>query len=42
MLDMLGLSFIQQIIGKNDHDLLWKDAAPILQKNDQKVIRSKK
>lgn len=42
MLDMLGLSCIQQIIEKNDHDLLWKDAAPILQKNDQKVIESRK
>lgn len=42
MLNMLGFSSVQQIIGKNDHDLLWKKAAPIIQKNDQKVIGSRK
>ncbi len=42
MLEMVGLSSIQEIIGKTDYDLSWKESADMLQKHDQEVIRSGK
>ncbi|MEN9449685.1 MAG: hypothetical protein RJA83_299 [Pseudomonadota bacterium] len=42
MLDMVGLSSIQEVIGKTDYDLPWKESAGILQKNDQEVIKAGK
>ncbi len=42
MLDMVGLSSIQEVIGKTDYDLPWRESAEILQEHDQEVIKSKR
>lgn len=42
MLDMVGLSSIQDVVGKTDYDLSWSESAGVLQKNDREVIRSEK
>ncbi len=39
---MVGLSSIQEIVGKTDYDLSWKESADMLQKHDQEVIKSGK
>ena len=42
MLEMVGFSSIQEVIGKTDYDLPWKESAGIIQEHDQKVIKSKR
>ncbi|EDP45764.1 PAS domain-containing protein [Rickettsiella grylli] len=42
MLKMIGVSFFEDIIGKTDYDLSWKESADTLRRNDEKVIQSRK
>lgn len=42
MLEIVGLSSIQEVVGKTDYDLPWKESAGVIQEHDQKVIESKR
>ena len=42
MLKMVGASHFEEIIGKKDSDLPWKESAASLEKNDKEVIKYKK
>ena len=42
VLNMAGLDSLDEIIGKTDYDLPWKDSAKELQKTDLTLIKSKK